>query len=130
MFAEQSNIKAIITLKQLGNNVVTYLDNMKLKKLPINEKDTQAYTDRAFGRGIFVQLELAPVASFLKEQDQVESKWLFKKEVVTSKLLCQDVIFNFTIVILTTKFEQKIEPLTTERKSTKNQHSDITQSGK
>ena len=52
MFNELTKIKAL-TLKQFGNNVVTYLDEMKAKKLLIDEKDAAGYTDRAYVKDIF-----------------------------------------------------------------------------
>ena len=83
MFNELTKIKAL-TLKQFGNNMVTYLDEMKAKKLLIDEKDAAAYTDRAYVKDIFTQLKLAPVDAFTKEYEQMRTKWLRNKEVVTS----------------------------------------------
>ena len=146
MFNELTKVKAL-TLKQFGNNVVTYLDEMKAKKLLIDEKDAAAYTDRAYVKDIFTQLKLAPVDAFAKEYEQMETKWLRNKEVVTSITLRQDAIMHFTqldndgkwkgqhsaheqIVILTTKFEQEIKALTSELKSMKDKPSESSQGGK
>ena len=60
-----------LTLKQFGNNPVKYLDEMKLMKLSIDEKDSTAYSDKSYVKDIFTQLVLAPVDSFAIEYEQL-----------------------------------------------------------
>ena len=123
MWAEMKKIKEL-TLKQFGNNPVKYLDEMKLKKLLIDEKDANAYSDSSYVKDIFAQLVLAPVDSYALEYEQMNTRWLRGKEVVTSNSLRREAIVHYTqlfnddkwlgkhsakdqVVILTTKFEEQ-----------------------
>lgn len=123
MWAEMKKIKEL-TMKQYGNNPVKYLDEMKLKKLLIDEKDANAYSDNSYVKDIFAQLMLAPVDSYALEYEQMHTRWLRGKEVVTSNSLRREAIVHYTqlynddkwlgkhnakdqVVILTTKFEEQ-----------------------
>ena len=123
MWAEMKKIKEL-TLKQFGNNPVKYLDEMKLKKLLIDEKDANAYSDNSYVKDIFAQLMLAPVDSYALEYERLHTRWLRGKEIVTSNSLRREAIAHYTqlfnddkwvgkhsakdqVVILTTKFEEQ-----------------------
>ena len=128
-----------LTLKQFGNNVVQYLDEMKIMKMSIDEKDIGAYTDNAYVKDIFAQLKLAPVDSFSQEYERLESRWLLGKELVNSESLRRESIMHYTqldndgkwagqysakdqIVILTTKVTEQTSQMlamTTELNSMK-----------
>ena len=72
MWKELKKIKEL-TLKQSGDNPVRYLDEMKLMKLSIDEKDSAAYPDKSYVKDIFAQLILAPVNSFALEYEQLHT---------------------------------------------------------
>ena len=78
-----------LTLKQPGNNPVKVkdLDEMNLKKLLIDEKDSKAYSNNSYVKDIFAQLMLAPVDSSALKYEQIHTCWLRGKEVVTSNSL-------------------------------------------
>jgi hypothetical protein len=128
MWAEMKKIKEL-TLKQHGNNPVKYLDEMKLKKLLIDEKDSTAYSDNSYVKDIFSQLMLAPVDSYALEYEQMHTRWLRGKETVTSNSLRREAIVHYTqlfndgkwlgqhsakdqVVILTTRFEEQSKQMT------------------
>jgi hypothetical protein len=87
MWAEMKKIKEL-TLKQIGNNPVKYLDDMKLKKLLIDEKDPNTYSNNSYVKESFSQLMLAHVDSYALEYEQIHTRWLCGKEVVTSNSIC------------------------------------------
>ena len=64
-----------------------YLDKMKLKKLLIDEKDPNAYSNNSYVKDIFAQLMLAPGDSYTLEYEQRHTCWLCGKEIVTSNSL-------------------------------------------
>ena len=64
MWSEMKKIKEL-TLKQFENDPVKYLDEMKLKKLLIDEKDSRTYSDSSYVKDIFAQLILASFDSYV-----------------------------------------------------------------
>ena len=70
MWKEMKLIKELI-LKQFGNDPVKYLDEMKLKKLLIDEKDSTAYSNSSHVKDMFAQLILAPVVAYAIEYERM-----------------------------------------------------------
>ena len=60
MWAKMKKTKEL-TLQQHGNSPVKSLDEMKMKKLLIDKKDPNAYSDNLYVKDIFAQLMLAVV---------------------------------------------------------------------
>jgi hypothetical protein len=94
MWIEMKKIKEL-TLKQFENDVVKYLDEMKSMKLLIDEKDRMAYTDKAYVKDLLSQLKIAPVSIFASEYEQMETRWLRGKEIITSTSLWRDATAHF-----------------------------------
>ena len=84
MQAKKKNIKEL-TLKQHENNPEKYPNEMKLKKLLIDEKDPDA--QQFLRKGFFSQPLLLPVDSYALEYEQMRTHWLCGKEVVLSNSL-------------------------------------------
>ena len=121
MWTKIKKIKEL-TLKQFGNDPVKYLDEMKMKKLLIDEKDPNACSENVYVKDMFAQLMLTPVDSYALGYEQMHTHWLRGKEVVMSNSLCCEAIVHYTqlynndkwlgqhsakdqVVIRTTKFE-------------------------
>ena len=98
MWKELSKIKGL-TLKQFGDNPAKYLDEMKLMKLSIDEKDPAAYPDKMYVKDILAQLVLAPVDSFALEYERLHTSWLRGKEHLTSASLRREAITHYTQLV-------------------------------
>ena len=98
-----------------------------------------AYTDKAYVKDLLSPLKVAPVSIFASEYEQMETRWLRGKEIITSTSLWRDATAHFIqlsreskwvdersakdqISILTTKFQEqsaKVYVLTTQLASSK-----------
>jgi hypothetical protein len=99
MYSEIGTIKKM-TVAQYDNDINLFCDSIKTVKLQINSKDSNAYTDEAFVRDIFVQVknEMLP-HDFKSEFTSLERRWQMDKEIVTSQSLMDDASTYYTNMV-------------------------------
>ena len=122
MFTEIAALKKI-TLGDHKNNVQAFFDDIKEKKILIDQKDPTAYTDQAFLRDIFAQLKEAPVDDYSIEYKRQETKWLMGKRTFTSDVLMDEAELHYVNLVESNRWKpehgskEQIIALTTQIKS-------------
>jgi hypothetical protein len=108
MYSEIGTIKKM-TVAQYDNDINLFCDSIKTVKLQINSKDSNAYTDEAFVRDIFVQVknEMLP-HDFKSEFTSLERRWQMDKEIVTSQSLMDDASTYYTNMVASGDWKSEV----------------------
>jgi hypothetical protein len=108
IYMEIGKIKKL-TVAQFNNDVHFFFDTMKSIKLQIDQKDPMAYTDDAFVRNFFLQLnDESLLLEFKNEFTSLEQRWQMDKEIVTAQSLMDEAGTYFTDLVASGSWKAEV----------------------